>query len=129
MQHCGEAGTGAEVVRVGCDGEHGPRRRLEQVVVDERLTVERDGGDLGRHREDDVEVPAQQQVGLPHRSRSALPRSASVPRPLPSAQLCQNSLDLPEHLREGPISPRCADGFSRLPNMFPESRTVVQCRP
>ena len=35
--------------RVGGDGEHRLGRRPEQQVVDDRLVVEGDVGDLGRH--------------------------------------------------------------------------------
>jgi hypothetical protein len=37
---------------------------VEQQVIDRRLVVERDVGDLGRQGEDDVEISDRQQVGL-----------------------------------------------------------------
>ena len=40
------------------------RRRPEQDVVDDRLVLQRDGGDRRRHGEDDVEVRHRQQLGL-----------------------------------------------------------------
>jgi hypothetical protein len=49
---------------IGRDGQHRLRRRLEQQVVDRRLVVEGDVGDLGRQREDNVEVADRQKVGL-----------------------------------------------------------------
>ncbi len=49
---------------VGGNGHHRLRRRLEEQVVDHRLVVEGDGGDGGRQREDHVEKPYWQQVGL-----------------------------------------------------------------
>ena len=38
--------------------------RLEQDVVDDRLVLQRDGGNCCRHREDDVEIRHRQQLGL-----------------------------------------------------------------
>jgi hypothetical protein len=49
---------------VGGDGRHGLRRRLEQQAIDRRFVLEGDVADLGRQREDDVEVIDRQQVGL-----------------------------------------------------------------
>ena len=49
---------------IGRDRQHRLGRRVEQQVVDHGLVVERDVGDLGRQREDDVEVADRQQVGL-----------------------------------------------------------------
>ena len=51
-------------VGIGGDRQHRLGRRPEQQVVDGGLVVERDVGDLGRQREDDVEVSDRQQVGL-----------------------------------------------------------------
>ena len=51
-------------LRIGRDRQHRLRRRLEQQVVDQRLVLEGDVGDLGRQREHDVEVADRQQVGL-----------------------------------------------------------------
>ncbi len=65
MQHRGDADAGAEMLRVGGDPEHRLRRRPEQQVVDQRLVLEGDDGDLDRQREDDMEVPDRQEVGLP----------------------------------------------------------------
>ena len=64
VEHGGDADPRAEMLRVGGDRQHGLGRRLEQQVVDDRLVVEGDVGDLGRQREDDVEVSDRQQVGL-----------------------------------------------------------------
>ena len=64
VQHGGDADAGAEVARVGGDGQHGLRCRAEQQVVDRRLVLDRDVGDLGRQAEHDVEVADRQQVGL-----------------------------------------------------------------
>ena len=64
MKHGGDADTGAEMLGVGGDGRHRLGRRLDQQAVDRRLVLERDVGDLGRQREDDVEVPDREQVGL-----------------------------------------------------------------
>ena len=64
MEHGGDADARAEVLGVGGDGQHRLRGRAEQQVVDHRLVVEGDGGDLGGQREHDVEVADRQQVGL-----------------------------------------------------------------
>ncbi|PWK65258.1 hypothetical protein C8K44_1172 [Aminobacter sp. AP02] len=64
VEHGGDADARAEVLRIRGDGQHRLRRRLEQKVVDQRLVVEGDIGDLGRQREDDVEVADRQQVGF-----------------------------------------------------------------
>ena len=60
----GDADAGAEVLGIGRDREHGLGRGLEQDVVDHRLVVVGDVGDLGRQREHDVEVGHRQQLGL-----------------------------------------------------------------
>ena len=52
----GDADARAEVLRVRGDGRHRLGRCLEQQAVDHRLVLERDVGDLGGQREDDVEV-------------------------------------------------------------------------
>ena len=64
MKHGGDADTDAQVLWVGCDGQHGLGRRLEQQVVDQRLVVEGNVGDLGGQCEDHLEVPDRQEVGL-----------------------------------------------------------------
>ena len=50
-------------LRVGGDGEHGLAGGAEQKVVDHGLVVPGDVGDLGRQREDDVEVADRQEIG------------------------------------------------------------------
>jgi len=60
----GGADARAEMTGVGGDGEHRLRRRAEQQVVDDRLVVEGDVGDLGGDCEDHVEIADRQQVGL-----------------------------------------------------------------
>ena len=47
MEHGGHADAGAQMFWVGRDGQHGLGCRLEQQVVDQRLVVEGDVGDLG----------------------------------------------------------------------------------
>ena len=49
---------------IGRDRHHRFRRRPEQQIVEERLVLPGDVGDLGRQREDDVEITDRQQVGL-----------------------------------------------------------------
>lgn len=60
----GKADAGAEVLRVGGDLRHGLGGCPEQEVVDGSLVLEGDCRDLGRQREDDVEVSDRQKVGL-----------------------------------------------------------------
>jgi hypothetical protein len=74
MEDGGGADAGAEVLGIvglqptgltrGGDGEQRLGRRAEQQVVDHRLVLVGDGGDLGRQREDQVEVADRQQVGF-----------------------------------------------------------------
>ena len=64
VQDRGDADTGAEMLRVGGDGRHRLRRRLEQHPVQHRLVLERDVGNLGGQCKDDVEIAHRQQVGL-----------------------------------------------------------------
>lgn len=47
VEHGGDADAGIKVPRVGGDGRHCFRRCAEQQVVDRRLILERDVGDLG----------------------------------------------------------------------------------
>ena len=56
VQHGGNADAGAQMLGIAGDGEHRLGCRLEQQVIDQRLVVEGDGGDLGRQREPDMEV-------------------------------------------------------------------------
>jgi hypothetical protein len=58
------ADLGAEMLGIGRDRGHGLGRSLEQDVVDSRLVLVGDVGDLGRQREYDVEVRHRQQLGL-----------------------------------------------------------------
>ena len=64
VEHGGDADAGAEVLWVGGDGQHRLRGRLEQQIVDERLVLEGDVGDLGGQREHDMEVSDRQEIGL-----------------------------------------------------------------
>jgi len=64
MEDGGGAGAGTEVLGIGGDGEQCLGRGAEQQVVDHRLVLIGDWGDLGRQGEDQVEVPDRQQVGL-----------------------------------------------------------------
>ena len=60
----GDADPGAEVLRVGGDGQHRIGRGLEQEVIDERLVVIGDRGDLGRQGEHDMEIADREQISL-----------------------------------------------------------------
>ena len=64
MEHSSEADAGPKVLGIGGDGEQRLGRRAEQQVVDHRLVLVGDRGDLGRQREDQVEVADRQQIGL-----------------------------------------------------------------
>ena len=52
---------------IGGDGQHRLGRRPEQQIIDHRLVLPGDVGDLGGQREHDVEVADRQQVGLARR--------------------------------------------------------------
>jgi len=60
----GNTDARTEMKRIRGDGEHGLSRHPEQQVVNLRLVVKGDVGDLGGHREDHVEVADWQQVGF-----------------------------------------------------------------
>ena len=64
MEHGGKTDAGTEVPGIAGDGEQCLGRRAEQQVVDHRLVLVRDRGDLGWQGEDQVEVADRQQVGL-----------------------------------------------------------------
>ena len=64
VEHGGDADAGAEVLGIGGDREHRLGRGAEQEVVDHRLVLIGDVGDLGRQREDDMEVADRQQIGF-----------------------------------------------------------------
>ena len=64
VQHGGNADSRAEMPGIGGDRQHGLRCRLEQQVVDDRLVLESDVGELGRQREHDMEVADWKQVCL-----------------------------------------------------------------
>ena len=64
VEHGGDADAGAEVPGIGGDREQRLGRRAEQQVVDHRLVLIGDRGDLGRQGEDHVEVADRQQIGL-----------------------------------------------------------------
>src|SRR6267378_1248880 len=64
MEHGGDADAGAEMLWIGSDGEQCLGRRAEQQIIDHRLVLVGDRGDLGRQGEDHVEVADREQVGL-----------------------------------------------------------------
>jgi hypothetical protein len=76
MEHGCDADPSTEVLGIGGDRYHRLRSRLEQQVVNDRLVVPSNVGDLGWQREDDMEVADRQQIGLtlgkPGASRRAL---------------------------------------------------------
>ena len=64
VEHGGEADAGAEMLWIGADDEQRLGRRAEQQIVDHRLVLIGERGDLGRQGEDHVEVVDRQQIGL-----------------------------------------------------------------
>ena len=56
MQDRSGADARAEVLGIGCDGEQGLGRGLEQDAVDDGLVLVGDAGDACRQREDHVEI-------------------------------------------------------------------------
>jgi len=60
----GDTDARTEMTGIGGDGEHGLGRHSEQQVVNLRLVVKGDVGDLGGQCEDHVEVADWQQVGF-----------------------------------------------------------------
>jgi len=64
VEHGGGADASAEVFGIGGDREQRFRRRAEQQVVDDNLVLVGDRSDLGRQREDHVEIADRQQIGL-----------------------------------------------------------------
>ena len=64
VEHGGGADASAEVPGIGGDREQRLGGGAEQQVVDDRLVLVGDRGDLGRQREDDMEIADRQQIGL-----------------------------------------------------------------
>ena len=64
MEHGGDADARAEMLWIGGDGEPCLGRHAEQQIVDHRLVLVGDWGDLGWQGEDQVEVADRQQIGL-----------------------------------------------------------------
>ena len=64
VEHGGDADPGAEMPGIGGDRHHRLGGGPEQQVVDDRLVLPGEVGDLGRQREDDVEIADRRQVGL-----------------------------------------------------------------
>jgi hypothetical protein len=65
VQHGSDAEARPEMLRIDGDRQHRLRCRLEQKIVDQRLVVEGNAGDLSWQCEDDVEVSDWQEIGLP----------------------------------------------------------------
>ena len=84
VKHGGDADADAQVLWVGCNGQHGLRCRLEQQIVHQRLVVEGNVGDLCGQREHDVEVADRQEIGLLGLQPCAC-RRALAPRTVPVA--------------------------------------------
>jgi len=56
VEHGGDPDPRAQVSGISRDRQHCLRGDAEQQIVEQRLVVESDVGDLGRQGEDDVEV-------------------------------------------------------------------------
>lgn len=65
VQHRDEADLGAQMPAIGGDSAQCLGRHLEQDRVERRLVLEGDLSDLGRQREQHVEVSYRQKLGLP----------------------------------------------------------------
>ena len=63
VEHGGDPDASAQMPWVRRARHHRLRRRAEQEVVDDRLVPPGDLADLGRQREDDVEIADRQQIG------------------------------------------------------------------
>ena len=70
VEHGGGANASTEVLGVRCNRQQRLGRGAKQQVVDHCLVVVGDWGDLGRQREDQVEVADRQQIGLAAASHS-----------------------------------------------------------
>jgi hypothetical protein len=64
MEHGGDTDPGAEVLGIGGDGERGLGSGLEQDVVDHGLVLPGNVSDGDWQREDEVEVPDLEEIGL-----------------------------------------------------------------
>jgi hypothetical protein len=64
VQHAGDADAGAEMLGVGCDGERGLGRGLEQEIIDCCLVLVGDIGDRCGERIEDVKILRRNQLGL-----------------------------------------------------------------
>ncbi len=64
VEHGGDADLRTQMLRIGGDGRHRLRCRLEQEIVDDGLVGEGDVGDSRGQREDDVEIADGQEIGL-----------------------------------------------------------------
>ena len=85
VERGGDADPGAKMLGVSRDRQHCLGGGPEQQVVDDRLVLPGDVGDLGRQREDDMEVSDRQQVGFalsePGARGRALARLGPAARP------------------------------------------------
>jgi len=72
MQHGGGADPRAEMLGIGGDREQCLGGRAEQEIVDDCFVLVGDRGDLGRQREDDMEIGDRQRIGLA--GREPIPR-------------------------------------------------------
>jgi hypothetical protein len=64
VQRGGGADAGTQVLGIGGDGEQHLGRRTEQQIVDHGLVLVGDPCNLGRQREDEVEIADRQEIRL-----------------------------------------------------------------
>jgi hypothetical protein len=65
MEHRNHSCLSAKMLWISTDGAHRLRGRLEQDIVDHRLVLQGNRGDLRRHGEHNVEVRDRKQFRLP----------------------------------------------------------------
>ena len=63
VQDCDHAGLGAEIFGIGSDGADRLGRGLEEDIVDDRLVLQGDRCERGRHGEDEMEIRDWQKFG------------------------------------------------------------------
>ena len=70
VEDCGQPDAGAEMLRVGGDGDQGLGGGLKEDGVDDGLILVGDVGDRRRQGEDDMVIFHRQQFGLSRRQQS-----------------------------------------------------------
>ena len=109
VEYGGDADARAEVLWIRRDRQHRLRCRAEQQVIDRRLVLEGDVGDLGGQREHDMEVADRQQVGLPLGEPCTRGRALALRDSAGCGSCCRRSANArsPRRPRRGRQAPRC----------------------